>query len=93
MMVGTARSAALAHPYEGEKTVKLLGDVVHLHLQMIGRKHRLRPLHLIDIGHDRENMTGADGLDGDRKRRERADVNHDFPFLKRQLYAFIRAMS
>ena len=64
-----------------DKTVDLLGDVVHLNLQMIGREHRFRPLHLIDIGHDGEHVTGAGGLDGVGKCGERADVNHGGPLV------------
>ena len=47
---------------------------------MIGLEHRFRPLHLIDIGHHREDVAGAGGLDGVGKSGERADVNHGGPF-------------
>ena len=51
------------------------------HLQMIGLEHRFRPLHLIDLGHDGEDVTGAGGLDGIGKRGERTNVNHGGPLI------------
>ena len=44
------------------KAVDVLGDVVHRHLEMIGRQHRHRPLHLIDIGHHREHMKRSETI-------------------------------
>src|SRR5260221_12042637 len=64
-----------------DKTVDRLGNVVHLHLEMVGRKHRLRALHLIYIGHHGEDVTGAGGLDGVGKSGERADVDHGGPLV------------
>jgi hypothetical protein len=48
---------------------------------MIGRMHRIRTPHLIDIRHYREHVTGARGPDSFRKRGERANVNHGGPFV------------
>ena len=62
-----------------QKAVHVLGDVVHLDSEMIGLKHRLRPLHLSDVGHHGQDMAGAGGLDGVGKRGERANVNHGGP--------------
>ena len=62
-----------------DKTLDLFGNVIDLHFQMIGFKHRFRPLHLIDIGHHGEDMAGAGGLDSIGKRGERADVKHGNP--------------
>ena len=59
-----------------DKTVDLFGDVVHLHPQMIGFDHRLRPLHLRDIGHDGEDVAGPCNFDGVGQGGERADVDH-----------------
>ncbi len=57
----------------------MFGDIIDLHFQMIGLKHRFRPLHLIDIGHHGENVAGAGGLDGLGECGERANVNHGIP--------------
>lgn len=64
-----------------DEPLHLLGDVIHRHFQMIGFEHRLRPLHLIDLGHDGQDMTGTGGLDGVGKCGERADVNHGGPLV------------
>ena len=63
------------------KAIDLFGDVVHRHFQVIGREHRCRPLHLIDVGHDRQDVAGAGGFDSIGKCGERADVNHGVPFV------------
>src|SRR6266540_3111004 len=62
-----------------DKTVHLLGDVVHRHPQMIGLEHRSRALHLIDIGHYGEDVAGAGGSYGLGKCGKRTDVKHGDP--------------
>ena len=68
-----------------DKTMDRFGDIVDLDFEMIGRKHRLRPLHLIDIGHHGKDVTGAGGFDGVGQGGERADVDHGVPFVERNI--------
>src|ERR1700753_3444385 len=62
-----------------DETFHHFGDVVDRDFEMVGLEHGMRPLHLIDLGHHRQDMAGAGRLDGIGEGGERTNVNHGVP--------------